>query len=247
MSVSKISKFYKVNFSVITRVFKENNIEIRDNNSYKSKKVDENFFHDIDTQEKAYILGFFFADGCLTKKGTFGIKIKDKELLERIKQELKSEHKIIKCKPNKGSYSQEDSIYYGLYIKNKKIEEDLKELGVDSDKTHSCSFPSIPKELERHFIRGFFDGDGSVYKTYNKKYNYKDVCVSFVGTYEMLNEIRKRLSEITGSKSNLYISRNVYDYKIGGINQCEKLYHYLYDGATIFLGRKKNVFEEFYK
>ena len=116
MSVSKISKFYKVNFSVITRVLKENNIEIRDNNSYKSKKVDENFFHDIDTQEKAYILGFFFADGCLTKKGTFGIKIKDKELLERIKQELKSEHKIIKCKPNKGSYSQEDLLYYGLYI-----------------------------------------------------------------------------------------------------------------------------------
>ena len=39
----------------------------------------------------------------------------------------------------------------------------------------------------------------------------------------------------------------VYDYKIGGINQCKKLYHYLYDGATIFLGRKNNVFEEFYK
>ena len=59
----------------------------------------------------------------------------------------------------------------------------------------------------------------------------------------MLTEIRNRLKEITGSKSKLYKSKNVYDYKIGGINQCEKLYHY----ATIFLGRKKNVFEEFYK
>lgn len=182
MSVTKISNFYNVNSSVITRVLKENKIEIRDNNSYKSKKIDEDFFHNIDTQEKAYILGFFFADGCLTKKGTFGIKIKDKELLERIKQELKSDHKIIECKPNKGSYSQEDSIYYGLYFTNKKIEKDLKELGVDSNKTSTCSFPIIPKELERHFIRGFFDGDGSVYKTYNKKHNYEAIGVSFVGT-----------------------------------------------------------------
>ena len=63
----------------------------------------------------------------------------------------------------------------------------------------------------------------------------------------MLTEIRNRLKEITGSKSKLYKSKNIYDYKIGGINQCEKLYHYLYDDATIFLGRKKNVFEEFYK
>lgn len=247
MSVLKISNFYSVNPSVIIRVLKENNITIRDNNCYKSKKVDENFFHVIDTQEKAYILGFFFADGCLTKKGTFGIKIKDKDLLERIKKELKSSHKIIECKPNKGSYSQEDSIYYGLYFTNKQIEKDLKELGVDSNKTTTCSFPIIPKELERHFIRGFFDGDGSVYKTYSKKHDYEAICVSFVGTQEMLIEIRNRLKEITGSKSKLYKSKNVYDYKIGGINQCEKLYHYLYDDATIFLGRKKNVFEEFYK
>lgn len=244
MSVSAIAKTFKVNTSVITRILKENGIKIRNKNEYKIKKVDNDFFEKIDTQEKAYILGFIYADGCITNHA-LQIKIskKDIELLEKIKSVLHSDHKIGVYTNNNGYGIGNE--YCAIRIQSHKIENDLKLLGIIPRKTKTISFPTnaqVPENLLRHFIRGFFDGDGSVYK-----HDYP--AISFTGTYAMLCGIKQEMQKITNTQANIYPYKNkdVFDYKVGGTNQMKKIYDYLYKDATIFLGRKKNKFEEILK
>lgn len=244
MSVLAISKKFNINSSVITRALKENNIAIRNNNEYKTKAVDRDFFEKIDTEEKAYILGFIYADGCITNHA-LQIKIskKDIELLEKIKSILHSEHKIGIYTNNNGYGIGNE--YCAIRIQDHKIENDLSLLGVVPRKTKKLSLPTnnqVPQNLLRHFIRGFFDGDGSVYK-------HDIPCISFTGTYEMLYGIKQEMQKITNTKANIYPYKNkdVFDYKVGGTSQMKKVYDYLYKDSTIFLGRKKNKFEEILK
>lgn len=97
-SINKISKENGIDQRTIKSILLKNNIPIRSNNFYKNKSVDSNFFEKIDTQEKAYILGFIYADGCLTN-GALQIKvsIKDIGILCKIKYSLKSDHKITRA------------------------------------------------------------------------------------------------------------------------------------------------------
>lgn len=241
VSALAISKIFNVDRSVIVRTLKENGIEIRNNNGYKIKSVDSNFFEKIDTQEKAYILGFIYADGCVTNHA-LQIKISknDIELLEQIKSVMHSDHKIGVYTNNNG-YGVGNE-YCAIRIQDYKIENDLKSLGVIPRKTKTLSFPTnlqVPENLLRHFVRGFFDGDGSVYK--------HDVpCISFTGTYDMLYGVKQEMQKITNTQANIYQykDKDIFDYKVGGANQMKNIYDYLYKDATIFLGRKKNKFEE---
>lgn len=244
MSVLAISKRFNVSSRVITRVLKEHNIVIKNNNGYKTKSIDSNFFETIDTEEKAYILGFIYADGCITNHA-LQIKVskRDVEILEKIKGALKSNHKI-------GTYINSNGYgigneYCAIRMVDKKIEQDLSMLGVVSRKTKTLTFPTnnqIPQDLVRHFIRGYFDGDGSVSK-------HTSPFISFTGTYEMLCGVKRELQKIVHTQANIYPYKNkdIFDYKVGGTNQMKKIYDYFYKDATIFLGRKKNKFEEILK
>ena len=100
----------------------------------------------------------------------------------------------------------------------------------------------VPENLLRHFIRGFFDGDGSVYK-------HDIPCISFTGTYNMLHGIKQEMQKITNTQANIYPykDKDVFDYKIGGMKQMKKIYNQKHLYLSIFLGRKKNKFEEILK
>lgn len=240
-SISYISKLFNCSTGKIKRVLISNDIEIRDNNFYKSKYVDETFFENIDTEEKVYILGFIYADGYISKN-TFGIKIsvKDYELLKKIKDILHSEHKIGFCINNNGYGKGNESCY--LSINNKNLVNSLIKNGVIYNKSNILEFPSyniVPEHLIRHFIRGYFDGDGSVYG------NNSGLIVSFEGTECFLSYLLDILRDVTGTKTSVYKYKGKEHYyiRIGGNNQVKMFYNYIYENSTIFLGRKKVVFE----
>ena len=241
ISITKIAENFNVSYGVIFRFLKSKNISIKHNDFYRSYSIDENFLEKIDSEEKAYFLGFFYADGHLNKKDgvEITIKVDDAYILEKFKKALKFEGPV--------NYSR--GIYARLTFQNKKIASDLKNMGITNHKTHTCTFPYsfLPLELYPHFIRGYFDGDGSV--SISKIRNYKDIQVTFTGNENMLISIKNILSGITKSQANVfpYKNRDAYSYKLQGKNICTKLYHYFYDEATIFLERKKNVFEQVIK
>lgn len=245
-SVIKIAKQYCCGDTAIKTVLRKNNIQIRDSNSYKSKAVDENYFDNIDTAEKAYILGFIYADGCLTKGNTLEIKLtaSNKELLEKIKKCLNSEHKIGIYPYTSGYKTNNDCCV--LSIVNKHLHDSLVKCGATERKTKTLTFPKfLDEKLVSHFIRGFFDGDGSVYEINQIKF----IGCSFTGTFDMLENIRQICEKEFGTKAKVrkYKNKDIYDFKVGGKNNIIAFYKYLYKDATIFLGRKKLLFNKYLK
>lgn len=116
--------------------------------------IKEDFFSKW-SSEMAYVLGLLATDGCVSKSGTVSLCINDKDLLEKVKSIIGSNHSIKYYGYQKGLYS--------FKFSRVKIREDLMRLGIVPDKSLSIRFPDVPHEFLTDFIRGIFDGDGSVF------------------------------------------------------------------------------------
>jgi len=134
----------------------------------KERSFNKDYFEKIDSEEKAYWLGFIYADGYVvfnekTRSYELGIEIhkKDEYLLEMLNKSLGNSHKIKNRKRdvsfNGYKYEQNTS---NIRIYSKKIVSDLIKNGVGTNKTNSLSHPILKcdKILFLHFLRGFFDG-----------------------------------------------------------------------------------------
>ncbi len=156
---------------------KETPLEFQKHRCY----INKDFFKKIDSKAKAYVLGYWVADGHLGKiKNGYKINFtsKDKDQILLIKNLLQSEHKI---------YKRNDGCYY-LDIKVKDIYDSLLELGFDRDKSKSAIYPNLREDLHPHFIRGVFDGDGCI--SYDVKHNkYVYPRINIIGTTKLIEGI----------------------------------------------------------
>jgi intein-encoded DNA endonuclease-like protein len=121
----------------------------------------------------AYILGFLCADGNIidsensSRTRYVQFASKDKEILEKIRKALNSNHPIRirssqkKLFPNGKYYTFSKTFYFR--IGNKKLVSQLEKLGVPARKSKIIKFPKVPSLYLSHFVRGYFDGDGTVY------------------------------------------------------------------------------------
>ena len=198
--------------------------------------VDYHFFDVIDTEEKAYWLGFLYADGYIRKDGLELSLCKQDEIhLEKFKKSIKSnvsvKQKIVNGFPQAR-----------ITICSKYISEKLHNLGCVRNKSLILTFPTeeiVPNNLIKHFIRGYFDGDGCVSINIEKRSYH----TSFVGTQSFLTSILEILNKEIGT--NVKCMRpcgNAKQIAIGGRVQLIKMFHYLYDDSTVYLDRK---FEKF--
>ena len=133
----------------------------------------------------AYIFGWFCSDGYVSSKNNcsgFHINEKDIHILKKIKKYLKSSHPIMKDK---------DGINFRIY--NKVLHSSLVELGCIPNKSAILKFPKIPDEHSKHFIRGYFDGDGSIH--FNKPNTIKIAFFASKPFLEVLqNELKNHLN-----------------------------------------------------
>lgn len=230
-----------VNKSIIIRILNENNIPII---GTKRNSVDEAFFENIDSEEKAYWVGFLFADGYVrirhNKYGELKLKLqsKDKEHIQLFKDAIKSTNvikDIIERYPYKGEIKNASSSTFSIY--STKLVNDLISLGCIQNKSKLIKFPDkIPNNLIRHFIRGYFDGDGSVFLK-------KDNTIQFYicsGCEEFLEKIRDEFNLFglvyQTIKKNVH---NVFLLRSYRINDLKKINEYFYNDSKIYLNRKK--------
>lgn len=129
--------------------------------------VVDNFFSEIDTPNKAYSLGMLYSDGYIDEKRyqiEISLQEKDVEILKKLNRMVNLEKDLCYRKPKK--HYKTGNICSGLfrlYIKNKKISEDLIRLGLRQRKSFNVEWPNfIRGDLVWHFIRGYFDGNGSI-------------------------------------------------------------------------------------
>lgn len=219
--------------------------------SYGKKRFPRNsdIFACIDTKEKAYWLGFLYADGCVlgsTNTLRISLKTADEEHLIKFKNFIEAKNTEIKRNDKKDKKT--GKIYPISYfqISDKKIVSDLIKNGCLPSKTYSLdfSFPSeniLPKELQYHFLRGIIDGDGSIYE--DKKRHR--LCLSITGNASILTSIKHILQ-----KPNLELENkgNYSVLHIDGNKQVLNILTKIYEDSSqeIELPRKKKVFENFF-
>jgi len=216
------------------------------------KQVNKDFFKKW-TPEMAYVLGFFAADGYITvnKRGGqfWSIQIIDRELLEKIKEVVKSDHKIGVKKRKEN-----ESTLYRLQIGSIEMCDDLRGLGFNERKTKSMPIPNIPMKYLADFVRGYFDGDGNVWtgENYHNKINHSTVIrTSFTSCSEkFLLGLQQKLKNIGLGCGSCYKGTTEYFRLSYSINDSIKLYrlmYFCYPGMKLYLPRKRRVFEKFIK
>lgn len=193
-------------------------------------EFNETFFKKIDTEQKAYWLGFIYADGYINKKGEFRLHVSknDIEHIKKFKEHIKSEHPIHNCQLNTISFN----------ICSKKMALDLNDLGVVPAKTFTLEYPKIPKKFNNHFIRGVFDGDGCIYTREDGVKNWSIYTASKL----FKNQIIDIINLETGIKVFSYKQGNGYTIRIFRKKDIPIINEYMYKNSTIFLNRKRVKF-----
>ena len=207
--------------------------------------------------EMAYVLGLIFADGHLEDahylRGKYlRISSSDIEILEKVRAVLASEHKIVKIAPKlaSGCGKNKDKKYlcrtkYLLRIGDHKIYNSLVKLGVTPKKSLTLKFPTVPVKYMRDFVRGYFDGDGSVFIDDKKKRLLVVFCCGSYGYLENLSESLAKLAQV--KKQRVIKGNRSFQIKYSTL-EAIKLYKFMYNTeAALFLERKYQVFQRFIK
>lgn len=152
VNLGKLSEECKISKYKIRQMVENDGLNLRKTGGRFKYSFDVSYFDNIDTEKKAYWLGFIYAEGNLYKN-TLAIKLSsiDKERLVSFLQDIKSNHPIKSVK---------DKMAYVIKISSKSLRYQMNRLGIFPNKSSSIKFPDIDDSLVKHFIRGFLDGDG---------------------------------------------------------------------------------------
>ena len=139
-----------------------------------------------------------------------------------------------------------------IAVRSNIMAEDLAKYGVVPRKSYNTYLPLLSKEMMPHLIRGIFDGDGSIIAKPNPSndgHNRFLHSISFCGTHQLMEDISNYILENLGIKTAVYDykDRNLSELKIQNINNIAKFGYWIYRNSTIFLNRKKDIFNDFLK
>lgn len=265
-SYLKIGKILGVDRKKVSKILQQNGYNpkysfettggvTREKKVWRKYSFNENYFETIDTEHKAYWLGFLYADGYVnSKKSSFELRVQESDLkhLEKFRDDIEGNMpirlttKTVDNKTYKG---------YSIQVNSVKFKNDLIKQGCLENKSLILKFPTenqVPKDLIHHFIRGYIDGDGSYVLKKNKYVGKKKTTISYsisveiAGTYDFCEGYIKALKLHKNTihplhKENDITKRVLYSGPYG-----LQIINTIYNDATIYLDRKyekiKNCF-----
>lgn len=282
-SGKSIAKRFGVSYPLITERLKKWGVKTKTPTELYTlySEKNENFFESIDSEEKAYWLGFVFADGNIQynyqnpanpRSKRSGLKISlqsgDSKHLEKFRDALGFKgYKIVVADQSEFSYAGRGLQYARFSIVSKKLVEDLMDKGMipahmvseeESGRKEFMEFPSydkVPKNLYKHFVRGFYDGDGSLTRAHRKgkTMDTTHYTVKIVGNRKICEWLKEYFTHETidsnPSSKNVYNGNRgnyLWSYERGGNHNVYYHLTKLYEDATIFLDRKKNQADDFF-
>ncbi len=256
IKIKEIGTKFGFHTDSIRKFLKRNGYETPNSTEANRKyPVNHNYFNKINTEEKAYILGFLYADGYINHKRNLiqlNLQEKDKAILIKINNLIQPQKPLTFIASNKYNKNKHINVQNGfrMEIASKEMTKDLLNLGCVPKKTYFLKFPKenmIPAYLFHHFIRGFFDGDGCICLFYVK--NKPVSIVNFIGTKIFCQGLSNFLNKTINIKCKVNESpryaKEIGGIMFGGTRQILKFFNLIYKNATIFLNRKKNKFEQF--
>ncbi|MGY0691707.1 LAGLIDADG family homing endonuclease [Virgibacillus sp. FSP13] len=226
---TEIGKLANVSARYVQMLLKEHDVKMRPIGSWKRKyTLNEDYFKTW-SNNMAYILGFFVADGTIAPGNSQYVSMaqKEKYILEDIKKEVGSTQPLYKNKMTG---------VYLLNLNSKIMKSDLMKIhGIMPNKSHQITFPEIPKQYMSHFIRGYFDGDGTVI--------YHKYFVSIVGgSKEFMISLRNEI-ETAGFETNFTEHDTHYRVYVSGRKTIKLFSDWMYKDKGLFLKRKYNSFQ----
>ena len=226
--------------------FHKYNLPIR-SHTEKNKKYfcQDDYFENIDTEEKAYWLGFLMADGFISIKGNgkrvgISLQAKDCDHIIKFQKAIKTNTPIHTYSVTRGYKI--GSMYSRIIVHSAKMIDDLISHGCVQQKSNILKPPTgVPSELNRHWIRGFMDGNGSI--TIHKNQYIDSYGIGFVSTDDVLlwimdvlikDGILQRTYPLDKRKKEQIVS----NFTFGGNNLVKQYCDYIYKDATVYLDRK---------
>jgi hypothetical protein len=237
--------------TTISGILRRNNIKTRVGKKITYADVNTSFFKEINSEKSAYFLGFLYADGNIQIKNTaycitLKLKSDDQYIIEKFR-DIMSPSSPVKTTTNKGS----SNIYSYFRINQKEVCDQLISHGCGPNKSLILEFPStIPNELIRHFMRGYSDGDGCIYKNKFKHKKTINTIWKIVSTKQFCQQTAQILKTELGINCSQLLSRPKTNQitttlSVGGNLQVKKVLDWLYQDATIYLPRKYEKYLEF--
>jgi predicted DNA-binding protein YlxM (UPF0122 family) len=249
-SLQDIAQLYNVSRVAIYKKLKQYGIQQRTKSearleAQKQQKLPQQFFDinekffDTWSADMAYVLGLLITDGCVSESGTVSLSINDKDLLEKVRSAMGSNHKIEPSKYQKNLYI--------FHFSRENMVKKLKELGIVPRKSLVVKFPDVPYEYIPYFLRGVFDGDGSVF--FSKQNPPKLVTKFISGSESFILDLESNLTRLGLPLRKIYKqkTKNGIGYTIVfGHKDSIKLFVVLYGNIQngLFLERKYNRFLE---
>lgn len=219
---------------------------------------DESYFETIDTEEKAYWLGFIAADGCILKSSEYNsyrLKINlnsvDIEHLRKFLRCIDANNTDVKIYDTAGfAAHRKDKKIASVVLNSFKLCSDLQKYNVHRNKSLDIELPELSDDMIPHYLRGFFDGDGSYHYHYDAKSNRYRYSFEVVGASKnMMTQIQEYLSSKNISV-NIYIRNSKHSdnpsYRLMTNSKKEmlKIIDLLYSNSHIYLNRKYDKINE---
>jgi hypothetical protein len=230
----EISMLLKMDCEVLRKNLRFYGFQVKDLNI--NEHIWNESFSKIETEEQAYWLGMMYADGYVSKDSNrIELTLKDKEHVEKFAKFLNLEKTRVKPKTAMGK------TYFKLSFRNFTIHKDLINNGCIPQKSLYLSFPKekiLPKNLINHFVRGYFDGDGSL-GIYSNKGEKPTPQISINGTLDFLEEV----SNIYSLPKNKYgKDGNAFRYSTTNKDAVKFFLTSVYGNSSIHLDRKYKLF-----
>lgn len=242
-NMNELAKEYECSRKAIRNVLIRNDVKRRTpSEAYRTYEINDYYFDEIDNQDKAYILGFLYADGCnasVYEKHHYNIgmtlQIRDKYILDKMCELMgmnRMAGTIIDKRTNK--------LYARFDIMNKHMVLRLDELGVVPNKTRKTKFPYWMREdLYSHFVRGLLDGDGCIVHSLDR--------VTMVGSKGLMKDLSNIIEKYVGFTPHVgeyKVSPGVSYINISARWKIKAFLDWVYADANLRLERKYDLYQK---
>jgi intein-encoded DNA endonuclease-like protein len=247
-SNKELSERFNMHRMKIQRILNRNKIPLRGHELTQRKHfIKKDFlFENIDSADKAYFLGFSYADGSVFGTSlTISLNEKDRKILEEFSllfyDKIKLGFKKSRTSEIRGKLCTSTPQYY-LNINCKELIENLSKHGLIPNKSFVLRFPKIPEEFIRDFIRGYFDGDGCLSGSNSKYWRSIKICGNFLFCQDLQNIIQSHI----GCNVSLRKDKTIFNACISGNRQVKKFLDWIYEDSNLKLERKYIKYLECY-
>ena len=245
-SINQIRQETGLHYSTICKILEEFNVQKRTRSTSHNNKLvnDCGIFENIDTHEKAYWLGVLSSDGYIGEKDCIvRLAMCDKDVVYNFADFFGVDRSKVKVtlhqKPRKDVYT--------LTLQDRRLNLSLRKLGITNNKSLILEPPLfLPEKFQLDFVRGYFDGDGGVSVSGQRR----KIQIYFTGTFRMCEWILKVLNKDNLQPFPEHRSKgnNTYRITISGAKQIYSIAQKMYENSqqNNRMKRKFEIFQSYY-